>query len=312
MKSPAKAYAYFPGCSLEKMALSYHESAMESARRLDLDFQELEDWNCCGTTAYFAIDQLLSYTLSARNLALAEQKQLDMVAPCAGCYKNAYFANVDLKRDPDLAEHVNEALKEDDLHYSGTIQVYHLLEVFSNDVGAQELKARVTQPLSGLKVAPYYGCQVVRPRKDHEEVENPRFFEDLMAATGATPVEYPLKTRCCGGSLLITSRKAAFSMARNLLQNALDSGAMVIATACPMCQVNLECYQQQINQEFGTKFAVPILYFTQLLGLALGAAPKELGFGSELVSTSAVLAQVAQAGQAQNAQNKEAGAVKTR
>jgi len=152
--------------------------------------------------------------------------------------------------------------------------------------------------LNGLKVAPYYGCQIVRPRKDHEEVEDPRYFEDVLSATGATPVNYQLKTRCCGGSLLITSRKAAFSMARNLLQNAVENGAQVIATACPMCQVNLECYQQQINQEFGTKFNVPILYFTQLLGLALGAAPKELGFGSELVSAASVLSQI---------QKKEAG-----
>ncbi|MCL5997700.1 MAG: CoB--CoM heterodisulfide reductase iron-sulfur subunit B family protein [Chloroflexi bacterium] len=297
-----KAYAYFPGCSLEKLALSYHQSTLESARRLDLEFQELDDWNCCGTTAYFAIDQLLSHTLSARNLALAEKKGLDMVAPCAGCYKNAYFTNVCLKRDADLAEHVNEALQEDDLHYAGTIQVYHLLEVFCNDVGVQEIKKRVTQSLNGLRVAPYYGCQIVRPRKDHEEVENPRYFEDLIAAMGATPIEYQLKMRCCGGSLLITSRKAAFSMVRNLLQNAVGNGAAVIATACPMCQVNLECYQQQINQEFGTKFAVPILYFTQLLGLALGATPKELGLGSELVSASAVLAQI---------QNKEASTTKS-
>jgi heterodisulfide reductase subunit B len=286
-----KTYAYFPGCSLEKMALSYHQSTLECARRLDLDFQELEDWNCCGTTAYFAIDQLLSYTLSARNLALAEEKKLDMVAPCAGCYKNAYFTNVSLRQDADLAEHINEALKEDDLHYAGTTQVYHLIEVICNDVGVQEVKKRVTQPLNGLRVAPYYGCQIVRPRKDREEVEDPRYFEDLMSATGATPVEFQLKARCCGGALLITSRKAAFSMVRNLLQNAVDNGASVIATACPMCQINLECYQQQINQEFGTKFSVPVVYFTQLLGLALGAAPKQLGFGSELVSASAVLAQ---------------------
>ena len=287
-----KAYAYYPGCSLEKMALSYHQSTLACARRLDLQFEELDDWNCCGATAYVAIDQALSYTLSARNLALAEQKRLDMVAPCAGCYKNAYFTNVALNSDAGLAKRVNEALKEDDLHYAGATQVYHLLEVFCNDVGFEEVKKRVTQTLNGLRVAPYYGCQVIRPRKDHEEVENPRFFEDLMAATGATPIDYPLKTRCCGGALLITSRKAAFSMARNLLQNAVDNGAAVIATACPMCQVNLECYQQQINQEFGTKFSVPILYFTQLLGLALGASPKELGWGSELVSASAVLAHI--------------------
>lgn len=296
-----KAYAYYPGCSLEKIAQSYQQSALECARRLELEFQELDDWNCCGATAYFAIDQLLSYTLSARNLALAEQKKLDMVTPCAGCYKNAYFANVDLKRDADLAEHINEALQEDNLRFNGTIQVFHLLEVFCNDVGTAEIRRRVTQLLSGLRVAPYYGCQIIRPRKDHEDVETPHFFEDLIAATGATPIEYPLKTRCCGGSLLITSRKASFSLVRNLLQNALDNSAAVIATACPMCQLNLECYQQQINQEFGTQFAVPILYFTQLLGLALGASPRELGFGSELVSASAVLAQI---------ENSKAGMIK--
>ncbi len=284
-----KKYAYFPGCSLEKMALSYHLSALETTRKLGVEFKELEDWNCCGATAYFHVDELLAYTLSARNLAMAEKEKLDLVAPCAGCYKNMYFTNARLKSDPDLAEHVNFALEEDNLQFSGNISVRHLIEVFVQDVGPEAIKAQVSHPLEGLKVAPYYGCQILRPRKDHEDVERPQFFENLLSAIGAVPINYPPKLRCCGGSLVITSRHAALSMVRNLLESAVKGGAAVIATACPLCQVNLECYQTQVNQEFGTELSIPVMYFTQLVGLAMGIPAKQLGIGTELVSTRPVL-----------------------
>ena len=284
-----KQYAYFPGCSLEKIALSYHLSAIETTRKLDVELKELDDWNCCGATAYFHVDELLAYTLCARNLAMAERVGLDLVAPCSGCYKNMYFTSAHLQRDPDLAEHVNFALEEDNLHFSGKTAVRHLIEVFVNEVGLDEIKSKVSHPLRDLRVIPYYGCQILRPRKDHENVEEPQFFEGLLSAIGADPVDYPNKLRCCGGSLIITNRLAALSMVRNLLQSAVDCEAAVIATACPMCQVNLECYQQQINQEFGTKFFMPVVYFTQLVGLAFGIPPKRLGIGSELVSATPVL-----------------------
>ena len=285
-----KEYAYFPGCSLEKLAIGYHVSALETANKLGMKLREIEDWNCCGSTTYFHIDELLAYALTARNLAIAERTGLDVVAPCSACFKNMYFTSAHMKKDPDLAEHINYALEEDGLTYSGKTRIRHLLEMFAQDVGVEAIKQRVTNPLEGLKVAPYYGCQILRPRKDHEEIENPRFFEDLLSAIGATPIEYPLKVRCCGGSLIISSRVAALSMVRNLLQSAVDRDAAVIATACPMCQVNLECYQRSVNQEFGTNYSVPILYFTQLLGLALGSPKKRLGIGKELVSAVPVLA----------------------
>ena len=285
-----KEFAYFPGCSLEKLAVSYHTSALETTKKLGVKLKELEDWNCCGSTTYFHIDELLAYTLTARNLAIAEKTGLDVVAPCSACYRNMYFTAAHLKKDPDLAEHINYALEEDNLNFSGNIKIQHLLEMYVQDIGMEEIKSKVTNPLDGMKVAPYYGCQILRPRKDHEEVENPHFFEDLLSAIGATPIEYALKTRCCGGSLIISSRVAALNMVRNLLHCALDKGAEVIATACPMCQVNLECYQQSVNQEFGTEFSVPILYFTQLLGLALGIPKKRLGIGKEFVSAIPVLA----------------------
>ena len=291
-----RKYAYFPGCSLEKMARSYHDSAMETTRALDVELQEIEDWNCCGATTYFNIDELLANTLCARNLAIAEQLKLDVIALCSGCYKNMYSARKHLKHEPDLMEHINEALAEDDLKFAGTSEVRHLIDVLVKDVGLEEIKRRVRRPLTGLKVAPYYGCQILRPRKDHEDVESPRFFEDLMTEIGADPVEYLLKLRCCGGALLITNREAALSLVRNLLENAVQSGAAIIATACPLCQVNLECYQKQVNSEFGTNLNIPVLYFTQLAGLAFGVPPGKLGIGSELVNAMPALASAGSGG----------------
>jgi heterodisulfide reductase subunit B len=279
-----KQYAYYPGCSLESLAKSYHVSSIEAARELGLELKEIEDWNCCGATAYFHVDELLAYTLVARNLALAEKENLDFVAPCSGCYKNAYFTNDYLQQDPDLAEHINFALEEDNLHISGPINVRHLIEVFVEDVGFEEIKNRVSRPLKDLRVAPYYGCQLLRPKKDSEDVENPQFFEELISAIGSDPVEYGSKTHCCGSSLIITNREAALDMVYKLLQDAANREADVIATICPLCNVNLELYQKQVNREFGTDFSMPVMYFTQLLGLALGVEPGRLGIGKELVS----------------------------
>jgi heterodisulfide reductase subunit B len=286
-----KKYAYFPGCSLEKLALSYHQSTQETTRALSVELEELEDWNCCGATTYFHVDELLAYTLVARNLAQAEKAGLDLVAPCSACYKNAFFTNKYVKEDPDLSEHINFALEEDDLQFNGSISVHHLMEIYVNDIGFNEIEEQVTTPLEGLKIAPYYGCQIVRPRKNGEDVENPQFFEQLISSMGAKPVDFGLRLQCCGGSLIMTSRQAALDMVRKLLQNALDSEADVIATACPLCQVNLECYQNQVNDEFETNFSMPVMYFTQLMGLAFGIPPKRLGIGTELVSLAPVFSQ---------------------
>jgi heterodisulfide reductase subunit B len=285
-----KQYAYYPGCSLESLAKSYHQSATESCRELGVDLQEIEDWNCCGATAYFHADELLAYSLVARNLAKAEMAGMDFVAPCSACYKNAYFTNAYLKEDPDLAEHINYALEADNLHVDGTLNVRHLIEIYLEDVGLDEVEAKVTNPLNGLRVAPYYGCQLIRPRKNSENTEDPQYFEELLSAIGAEPIDYGTKTRCCGGSLIITNREAALDMIRNLLQDAVKNEADVIATTCPMCNVNLEVYQRQVNREFGTEFSIPAMYFTQLIGLSLGIAPERLGIGKELVSAAPALA----------------------
>ena len=287
-----KKFALFPGCSLEKMASSYLKSSVQTTQRFGIELQEIEDWNCCGATTYSYIDELLANTLVARNLAIAEKEGLDFVAPCSACYKNAYFANKYIKEDPDLSEHINYALEQDDLQFQGSIEVYHIIDIFSDEIGPAKIKEKVTNPLSGLKVAPYYGCQIVRPRKNGEELEDPQFFEEIISAMGAEPVNFADRLRCCGASLIMTSRHAALDMVRILLYNAVSSGADVIATACPLCQVNLECYQTQVNEEFGTDFAVPVLYFTQLMGLALGMSRRQLGIGSELVSVAPIFSQI--------------------
>lgn len=284
-----RTYAYYPGCSLESLSTSYHQSAIETARELDVKLKEIEDWNCCGATAYFHADELLAHTLIARNLAIAEKDGLDFVAPCSGCYKNAYFTNKYLSEDPELAEHINFALEADNLHIGGKTNVLHLIEVYINDIGFEAIKSKVTRPLNGLRVAPYYGCQLVRPRKDHEDVENPQFFEQLISAIEAEPVKYSSKTRCCGGSLIITNREAALDMVFKLLLDAQNNNTDVIATICPLCNVNLEVYQKHVNREYGTDFSIPVMYFTQILGVALGIAPGRLGIGKEMVSAAPVL-----------------------
>ena len=286
-------YAYYPGCSLETMAATYHVSSMEVAHKLGIELEELEDWNCCGATAYSHVDELLATVLCARNLAIAEKQGLNIVAPCNACYKNLWTTNAALKRDADLAEHMNYALEADDLHYEGNIEVNHIMDAFTTPEALEAIRRKANEKLRGLKVAPYYGCQIVRPRRpglELSQVDNPQYFEELLRAAGADPVPYPYKLRCCGAALMVTNRPAALHTVRDLLQNAVDSGADLIATACPLCQTNLECYQADVNRLCGTDFAMPIVYFTQLLGLALGVGVKRLGLGKELVSAKAALA----------------------
>jgi heterodisulfide reductase subunit B len=289
-----KRYAYFPGCSAETVSASYHLSAVETGAKLGVEFKEIEDWNCCGATPYTNIDELLAQSLCARNLAIAERDQLDVVAPCSACFKNLYHTNEHLKTDADLAEHMNFALEADDLHYGGSLAVHHLIHVFVRDVGLDAIRKKVTHPLKGIRVAPYYGCQLVRPdRHDGFDAAGPRYFEDLLSTIGAEPVAFPYRLRCCGASQMIGNRRAALAMVADLLRSAALAQADVIATTCPLCQLNLECYQGDVNREFGTEYRIPVLYFTQLMGLAMGIGQKKLGIGTELIPPKAVLECVA-------------------
>ncbi|RMF01688.1 MAG: disulfide reductase [Chloroflexi bacterium] len=293
-------YGYYPGCSLERNASAYHESAMEVAAALNLEFAEVEDWNCCGATEYMAIDMLPAFALISRNLALAAEqmgngRQQQLVAPCSACFLNLSKTDRYLRDSPELADKVNQALAAGGLHYKpGSLRVRHLLDILVTDVGFNAVAEKVTKPLYNLRLAPYYGCLVVRPvrKTPFDNPEYPTSLDTLMRTLGAKVVDYPLKAQCCGGHMTQIKEHTALEIIRRLLKNAADYQADAIVTLCPMCQLNLDAYQDNVNKHFGTNYNIPILYFTQLVGLAFGISPKKLGFGKEFVDAAPALKKI--------------------
>ncbi len=288
-------YAFYPGCSLTASAQSYGISTERVAEILGLKFQEVEDWNCCGATEYFTVESLPAYSLVARNLSLAAQQSTrELTAPCSACYMNLKKTDNHMGLEPGLNSKVNQALAAGGLSYEpGTMRIRHLLDVIVEDVGYEAIAAKVTTPLKGLRVAPYYGCLVVRPFSEGNP-EYPTHLDKLLETLGATVVDFPLKTHCCGGHMTQISESTAFELIRRLLQNADEYRADIIVTVCPMCQLNLDAYQPQVNRAFGAQFDLPVLYFTQMMGLAFGLTPKALGIGSEIVSAKKALGKIGQ------------------
>jgi heterodisulfide reductase subunit B len=293
-------YGYYPGCSLERNAIAYHQSAMAVAGLLGIEFVEVEDWNCCGATEYIALNLLPAYALISRNLALAAQQKLNggrnqLVAPCSACFLNLSKADKYMADNARLAGMVNTALEAGGLHYEpGSVYVRHLFEIIVQDVGFDAVAAKVSKPLYNLRLAPYYGCLIVRPGF-HGQVDDPEYptsLDQLMRTLGAKVVDFPVKTHCCGGHMTQISEETALELIRRLLKNAADYQADAIVTLCPMCQLNLDGYQEQVNKRFGTNYHLPVLYFTQLMGLAFGLPPAVLGFGKEFVDPAPALAKV--------------------
>ena len=283
-------YAYFPGCSLEAGSAAYDLSVRAVMAQLGLQLDELDDWNCCGATEYFSQDELVASSVIARNLALVDSDHDQLVAPCAACFLNLRKTDKLMTDHPDMNAKIGQALEAGGLKYdAGRVQVRHLLEVLYNDVGEQAIKAKVVQPLTGLRVAPYYGCQIVRPLNGFDNPEYPMKLDEMFTWLGAEVVDYPVKSHCCGGHMTQISEEAAFEMIRRLLQSAEEYQADVILCMCPMCQLNLDAYQGRVNNFFNANFKLPIVFFTQLLGVALGIDMKKLGFGKELVAAEPVI-----------------------
>jgi len=290
-------YGYYPGCSLEKNAVAYHQSAMAVADSFEIEFVEVPDWNCCGATEYFSVDALPAYALVGRNLAIAaKNKGSDqLVAPCSACFLNLKKTDHYMGESHKLSTQVNEALEAGGLSYEpGSLEVRHLLDIFVNDIGLEAIEEKVTKPLYELKVAPYYGCLITRPAKmeSFDDAEYPTSMDNLMKSLSATVVDFPLKAACCGGHMTQISEDVALDMMYRLFKNASDNRADLIVTLCPMCQFNLDAYQDGVNKKYGTKFNLPILYFTQMIGLALGMSEQDLGIGKELVSAKGALAKI--------------------
>ena len=270
-------YAYYPGCSMAATARPYEESVRAVAALLDMELVELDDWNCCGATAYMGVNEVLSFCLSARNLVQAGKTGQVLLTPCNACFTNLRKTEVYLGKFPEIKSKVDAALAEAGLRYDGGVETKHLLQALVEDVGLERIRSMTRRPLHGLRVAPYYGCQIARPFGIEDNADNPMMMDRLLESIGATPTYYPMKTVCCGGSLMGTREEVALRLCRNLLLCAQRDGADCIAVACPLCQINLDAYQQSINKAYGSDFKIPIVYFTQLVGLAIGLKPEGLG-----------------------------------
>lgn len=291
-------YLFYPGCSMESSAKAYMESIHAVLGPLDVRLEEINDWNCCGATEYLGINLIPAYALIARNLALASKQAngtRTVITPCSACYLNLAKADHFMQERPALGVKVNEALEAGGLQYKpGTLDVRHLIDILVYDVGLDAIRNKATHPLKGLKIAPYMGCMLPRPdyKRRWSDHEHPTELDDLLRALGADVIDYPLTTTCCGGHMTQIGPETAFELIRRLVADAKERGAHLMATVCPMCQLNIDAYQNEMNRFFGTDYHMPILFFTQLMGLAFGKAPGELGIGTELVSPRNALAHI--------------------
>ncbi len=279
-------YYYYPGCSLSASAMEYDQSTRLVMKSLDQELLEIPDWTCCGATAAEAVGQVLAHALPARVLALAEKegKADEILVPCSACYLNLKKAEVEKQKRSKLAAKVDKVLAEEGLSYSGGIKVRHLLDVLAHDLGEAKLTAQITRSLSGLVVAPYYGCQALRPFAEFDNPERPRSMEGIIRATGAASLVWEMSTACCGASNMTTKPKTAMELVGKILGAA--RGADLIVTVCPMCQLNLEGFQKEISRLKQTDLTLSILYLPQLLGLAMGLSPKDIMLDKNLAITA--------------------------
>jgi heterodisulfide reductase subunit B2 len=287
------SYAFYPGCSMEGTARDYQLSTLAVTRALGLELPEIPGWICCGSTAAHSSDPLLAAALPAKNL-LAASKMASSDGPrkvavgCAACFSRLRIANMQIAGDAGLRRQVAGAIGED---YDGQVAVVHLLEILARQIGPGAIASKVKRPLQGLKVACYYGCLLSRPAAvAFDDVENPTLMDQLVNAVGAEALDWPHKTECCGASCSITETEIVQELGREILSMARAAGADCIVTACPLCQLNLDMRQQDIESRYNERYGLPVFYFTQLLGLALGCSAEQLGLRSLVVDPRQLLA----------------------
>lgn len=284
-------YAYYPGCSLTESAREFDVSTRAVMERLGAELIEIPEWTCCGASAAEPVSQLMNYVLPARNLAIVEQEMdgIDVLAPCAACYLNLLKVNREVVGDRHLHGRLNEVLAASGLFYRGDVQVRHLIDVLKNDVGAKIVEQKVTEPLKGMKIAPYYGCQILRPYPVFDEPGRPVSMEPFITAMGGEVFEWSMSNRCCGASLMMGHPDVAIRSVADILSDA--DGADAIVTVCPLCQMNLEAYQDKAGKAGGKP--LPVLYLTQLMGLALGLDQEAMQLDRNLTLSAAVRKDIA-------------------
>lgn len=287
----SSAYGYFPGCLLRGIAVAYEESLLAVFRLLGLQVEELRDWNCCGATSYASIDQEAAIVLSAANLSRAREANFrELITPCSACHVLLRKTQDYVRRYPQIAGRVERSLASAGLPPLDGVRVRHPLEVLYSDVGLRQIQAKTVREWQGGPVACYYGCQLASCYGGGEGPHNPMRMDELLRAAGIPTVEYALKTKCCGGSLTATAHPVGVRLNQLLLQEAARKGAWAIATACPLCQYNLDAFQREIRRDSGHDLDMPVFFFTQVLGWALGADARLLGL-QRCISGRKVIAQ---------------------
>jgi len=284
-----KEYAYYAGCSLEGTAVEYDMSMKQVFKALGVKIREPDDWSCCGSTPAHTVDHVFAAALAARNLSIIEKMGTDTVTvPCPSCLTAFKKAHLGMTADESFMKEVNELLDEP---YSGGVVPKSTLQVMLEDVGLDAIASKVTHALPGLVVAPYYGCILTRPPEiaQFDDPENPVSMDKILEAVGIKVADFAFKMECCGAAFGVPKRDMVNRLTNRVLSMALEAGANCIAVACPLCQQNLDLRQSQVNSSLGTSFNIPILYFSQIMGLTYGLSPKELGFDKLVVSADDVV-----------------------
>lgn len=270
---------YYPGCSTHSSSKEYEISAKRILQNFDIQLEELKDWNCCGAAEASSVSHFLSVALPARNLTLGDEK---IIMLCSACQLIHNKAKKELIENPSLKQEIEELIGS---KINTDIEIKHLLHFISYQIKKETIKENVKRPLKGLRVVPYYGCLVIRPSRyiAGDKPEFPQSLEDIVTTLGATPIEFPYKTKCCGGALFLPKEDLSFGMLKIILSEAKNLNADCIAVVCPFCHLTLEVFSTKL------KLDIPILYFTQLIGIAFGYKARELGLNRHLISAKKLL-----------------------
>ena len=286
-------YAMFLGCTLAK-ARHYEMAVSKVAERLGIELVYLDDFACCGFPVK-SVDFLSSVSLAARNLSAAEAAGLDVVTLCSACTATLTECVKELEHDQDLKDQVNQNLAHVGAEYKGDVTVKHFARILHEDVGLDAIKSEVKRDLSDFKVASHYGCHYLKPSDIYEgfdDHEFPRTLDDLVEAAGASPVDYQDKMRCCGGSVLAVDEELCLSIANEKLDDIKSAGANCITLVCPFCSIMYDDNQRKIESKFDVSYNLPVLFYPQLLGLAMGFDPREIGLNMNRVKPAELIAQI--------------------
>jgi succinate dehydrogenase / fumarate reductase cytochrome b subunit len=288
--SPLK-YALYPGCAAQGATPELYQSTMAIIGRLGLDVVELKAAACCGAGVVTEAEPDVALAINARTFAQAEQLGLDVMTICGTCQGVMGSANKRLKEDAGLLERVNGMLGREGLRYEGRVQVKHLLWIVVREVGLSRLREQVKVPLTELRIAPFYGCYILRPSWDlgFDDPENPTSLEKVIVALGGEAVAYAGRTKCCGFPIILEKESIAMAMNGNNLKEAKEKGADAMVTPCPLCHMSMDIYQERAGKAVNARLDVPVLHLPQLIGLAMGIPAKELGFARHIVPVDSIV-----------------------